>query len=358
MKMLRTAIIGLEHVHVNQFFANLDKHREIEWVGMAEVTPYTEEELKRRLKLNAGCVKNVPLWKDYKELLQQDLDLAVICTNVQRHARIAEETLALGIHTLVEKPMSLNMEEARRMYRAYKKSTAELMINWPIAAFAAFNKAKELADGGAVGDILRVQYRSPSTRGPYRLDEYTPEELSKMWWYKREEGGGSICDYAGYGCVIAAWITGKKAKRVSGFKKNFFLPFSDVEDYAVFTIDFGDCIGLIEGSWSTMNNGEIPTGPIIYGTTGVIVADRFLPEVKVYKDLVPYQPSPKPNEVYVTEPSNYCAIDNIADFLIRKKPLHEMLSPEFNMRAEAILDAGRRSCESGQIEYAEEPLQF
>lgn len=358
MKKLRTAIIGLEHVHVNMFFSNLDKHEEIEWVGMAEVTPYTEEELQKRLELNAGAVKNIPLYSDYKELLRQNLDLAIICTNVQRHAAVAEETLALGIHTLIEKPMAMTMEDARRMYRAYKKSSAELIINWPIAAFASFNKAKELADSGTVGDILRVQYRSPSTRGPYRLDEHTPEELSKMWWYKREEGGGSIFDYAGYGCVLTAWITGKKAKRVSGFKKNFFLPFSDVEDYSVFTIDFGDCIGLIEGSWSTMNNGEIPTGPVIYGTKGVIVADRFSPEVKVYKDLLPYQPSPKPNEVYTTATSSYCAIDNIADFLIRQKTLHEMLTPEFNMRAEAILDAGRRSCESGQIEYAEEPLQY
>lgn len=358
MKKLRTAIIGLEHVHVNQFFLNLDKHEEIEWVGMAEVPPYSEEELQKRLELNACDVKNVPLWKDYKELLKQDLDLAIICTNIQRHARVAEETLGLGIHTLVEKPMALSMNDARRMYRAYKRSSGQLMINWPIAAFPAFNKAKELADSGIIGDILRVQYRSPSTRGPYRLDQNTPEELSKMWWYKHDEGGGSIYDYAGYGCVLTAWITGKKAKRVSAFKKNFFLPFSDVEDYAVFTIDFGDSIGLIEGSWSTMNNGEIPTGPVIYGTEGVIVADRFSPEVKVYKDLIPYQPSPKPNEVYVTEPAVYCAIDNIADFLIRNEPLHEMLTPEFNMRAEAILDAGIRSCESGQIELVEEPLQY
>lgn len=357
MRKLRTAIIGLEHTHVGNFYLQLSGHEEIEWVGMAEVAPCTEEELQKRLELNARQAKDkLPLWKDYKELLAQNLDLAIICTNIQRHAAVAEETLALGIHTLVEKPMALTMEDARRMYRAYKKSSAELMINWPIAAMPAFNKAKELADSGIVGDVLRVQYRSPSTRGPYKPEKNVLEELSKMWWYKHEEGGGSICDYAGYGCVVAAWITGKKAKRVSGFKKNFFLPFADVEDYSVFTIDFGDCIGLVEGSWSTTSNGEIPTGPIVYGSEGIIVADRYSSEVKVYKE--PYSPSPKPDEVYVTEPAVFCVIDNIVDFLLRGKPLHEMLTPEFNMRAESILDAGRRSCESGQTEYAEEPLQF
>jgi glucose-fructose oxidoreductase len=217
---------------------------------------------------------------------------------------------------------------------------------------------KELADTGTVGDVLRVQYRSPSTRGPYKLNEYTPQELSKLWWYQHNRGGGSICDYAGYGCVLTTWITGKVAKRVSGFKKNFFLPFSDVEDYSTFTIDFGDSIGLIEGSWSTMNNGEIPTGPVVYGTEGVIVGDRFNPQVKVYRDLVPYQPSPTPSEVYDTDPID----DNIAINVIRHfmegTPLHEMVTPEFNMKAMSAFDAGSRSCESGMIELAKEPFQF
>ena len=106
-----------------------------------------------------------------------------------------------------------------------------------------------------------------------------------------------MCDYAGYGCVLSTWITGKCAKRVYGLKKNFMLPFSDVEDYSVFTIDFGDSVGVIEGSWSTLNNGEIATGPVVFGTEGVIVADRYAPDVKIYKDLIPYQPSPTPNQV-------------------------------------------------------------
>lgn len=359
MRKLRTAIIGMEHIHIINLSHDFNKYSDqIEWVGIAEVPPYTDEEIAMRKKLNLPNDIDLKIWEDYKKLLSQDIDIAIICTNVARHAAIVEETLSMGIHTVVEKPMALSMEDAKRMYRAYKRSGAALIINWPVAWFPTFRKVKELADSGIVGDVLRVHYRSPSTRGPYKLNEYTPEELSKLWWYKHDEGGGSVCDYAGYGCVLSTWITGKTAKRVYGLKKNFFLPFSDVEDYSTFTIDFGDSVGLIEGSWSTMNNGEIATGPIVYGSEGVIVADRFAPEVKVYKDLIPYQPSPKPNEIYNVEPIEDNIALNVINYIIKGKPLFEMVTPEFNMKAMAAFDAGVRSCESGLPELAEEPFQF
>lgn len=359
MKKLRVAIIGMEHVHINNLSHDFNKYPDkLEWVGIAEIPPYTDEQIKLRTKLNLPTDIDLKFWTDYKELLAQNIDIAIICTNIEKHADIVEEVLALGINTVVEKPMALSMADARRMYRAYKRSTAELIINWPIAWFPAFRKVKELADSGIVGDVLRVQYRSPSTRGPYKLNEYTPEELSKLWWYKHAEGGGSICDYAGYGCVLSTWITNKTAKKVFGLKKNFFLPFSDVEDYSVFTIDFGDSVGLIEGSWSTMNNGEIATGPIVYGSEGVIVADRFAPEVKIYKDLIPYQPSPEPNEVYMTEPTSDNIASNVINHILEGEPLFEIVTPEFNMKAMAAFDAGIRSCESGMPETAEEPFQF
>lgn len=353
MKKLRVAFLGFAHVHVSQMAKDLARFPErAELVGIADYQPCSPEEQTLRLgSIQQRGLFEGKIYEDHKELLAQDIDLAVITTDVKAHADVAEELLAQGIHVLLEKPMAMDMADALRIARAAEASTAEVMINWPIAWFPAFRKAKALADAGAVGKVLRVQYRSPSTRGPFLPGKYTEEEMSKMWWYAAERGGGSICDYAGYGCVLTTWITGKTAKRVSGMKKNFFLPFSDVEDYSVFAIDFGDAIGLIEGSWSTMNNGEIPTGPVVYGTEGVLVADRFNPVVKVYKELRPYQPSPAPEEVYDTaeDPCETMA-ENVLAHLQEGKSLHEMLTLEFNMKVMAAFDAGRRSCESGQIE--------
>ena len=357
MKKLRTAFIGFEHVHINNLSHDFVKYDEIELVGIAPFAKHDEELMNIYKRINFPQDVDFKIWEDYKELLAQNIDIAVITTSVAKHADIVEETLAHGIHTVVEKPMALTMEDAKRMYRAHKNSSAELVINWPIAWFPSFCKAKELSDSGIVGDVLRVHYRSPATQGPYLNSGLTEEEKAKLWWYHSEEGGGSMCDYAGYGCVLTTWITGKTAKRVSGMKKNFLLPYSDVEDYSVFTIDFGDSIGLLEGSWSTLNNGQVATGPVVFGTKGVIVADRFDPEVKVYVTKQQYIPSPEPDEVFIPESNADGIAANVINHLTKGTPLHEMVTAEFNMKVMAAFDAGIRSCNSRMIENAKEPFE-
>lgn len=146
------------------------------------------------------------------------------------------------------------------------------------------------------------------------------------------------------------------AKRVSEFKKNFLIPFSDVEDYATFTIDFGDCIGIVEESWSTLNSGENPTGPVIYVTKGTIVSDRYDENIKIYKELKPYQPDVKPSDVIQVESIEDCISLNVLNFIKHKKPLFEMVTADFNMKAMAAFDAGSRSCETGNIENIKEPF--
>lgn len=354
---IRIAFIGMAHVHLAQLSYQLYEHKEdLELVGVADYYPESKEQFETHIRLNKDRTVPLEIWDDYKELLKQNIDVAVVCTDIKDHVTAAEEILAMGIHVVLEKPMAISMSDAKRMYRAYKKSSAELIVNWPIAWFQSFRKAKELADSGVIGQVLRVHYRSPSTRGPYVLNEHTPEELSKLWWYQSEKGGGSICDYAGYGCALTTWITGKVAKKVYGIRKNFFLPFSDVEDYSSFTIDFGDSVGLIEGSWSTMSNGEIPTGPVIYGTKGVIVADRFTPGVKVYNELKPHQPSPAPTAVYLPEETGESIATNLIGLIRDGHPVYELLNAEFNMKVMSAFDAGIRSCKTGNAEFVEEPF--
>ncbi len=357
MKKLRVAFIGMAHIHLDNLSRDFYEHTDkVEIIGVADVPPYTQEEREIRIRLNMPKTFELPIWEDYRELLSQNIDIAVVCTDIKAHADIVEEILGMDIHVVVDKPMAIDMEDAKRMYRAYHKSKAQLVINWPVAWFPTFRKAKELADEGVVGKVLRVHYRSPANTGAYDIRQHDMSELAKLWWYRSDRGGGSICDYAGYGCVLATWIFGKTARRVSGFKKNFMHPFSDIEDYSTFTLDFGDGIGWLEGSWSTMNNGEIPTGPVIYGTKGVIVADRYSNDVKVYHALTPHLPSVAPEATYTMGDITEDVVQNVIEHFTSGTPLNEMITPEFNMKVQAALDAGIRSCENGCIEDVAEPF--
>ena len=49
-------------------------------------------------------------------------------------------------------------------------------------------------------------------------------------------------------------------------------------------------------------------------------------------------------------------VQNVIEHFTSGTPLNEMITPEFNMKVQAALDAGIRSCESGCIEDVAEPF--
>lgn len=351
MNKLKVAFIGIAHTHAGCLYNEFMTQKErVEWVGYSDIESELGETAGERCERNFAAAKDMPYYENYRDILDLSPDLVIVNTELQDHTRVVGEILERNINVLVEKPMATNMQEAQKMYAAAKKSKAELIINWPIAWFSYFNLIKKLADEGVVGDILRVCYRSPATWGPYDLGKYSESELKKMWWYNRENGGGAIMDYACYGCVLSTWIFGKKAQSVYGIRKNFLHGFSDIEDYSAFLLDFGTGVGFLEGSWSTFNSGEIPTGPIVYGTKGTLVSDRYTNAVKLYK--TPSHSLEPPDEVFCDAPEAGNAGVNVVEHFLDNKPLHELLTLEFNMMAQAALDAGIRSCGSGKAEKA------
>lgn len=65
MRKLRTVIIGMEHIHIVNLSHDFNKYSDsIEWVGIAEVPPYTEEEIEMRKKLNLPNDIDFKIWDD------------------------------------------------------------------------------------------------------------------------------------------------------------------------------------------------------------------------------------------------------------------------------------------------------
>jgi len=347
MKKYRIGFVGLDHTHANilyQYF-NREMAERVEWVGYAHVVNPDSVIEEFNNTYFPELLKNVKKYDDYKNLLDQNLDIAIVCCGIEKHAEICVETLKRNIHTIVEKPMAMNLKDAIKMYKAAKKSKGELVINWPVAWFPTYNKAKELADAGKAGKILRVIYRTPATWGPFAPGTYTKEEMKHHWWYSAKRCGGSIFDYAGYSCVLSTYFINEYLpKKVSGFKKTFIYKDFDIEDYSVFTAEYENAIGQIEGSWSTVSSGEIPTGPVIYGTEGTIVCDRYSNIVKVFRkeNNVALEP-----EVYTLNEIEKDIPLSFIEHLETGAPLHEMVTLDFNMRAMALLDGCIRAANKG-----------
>lgn len=353
MNKIKVAFVGLAHPHVSALFKTFSHFSEdFEMIGFSEYplpSPDPANLEKRRARFaEAG----IPEYADWQDLAAQKPDLAVVnCDNVHRE-EVCCGLLSRGIHVLDEKPMAMTYKAAAHMCAVAKENNVYMLTNWPIAWFPAFRKAKELADAGAVGKVLRVTYRSPATWGPFSYGpegEHPPvEKLASSWWYKKEYGGGSILDYACYGAILASWFFGKTAERVSGITKQFCTDFSDVEDFSAMILDFGDGVGLLEGSWSTFNPGNVPTGPVIYGTEGVIVCDRHTSCVKVFKGRS-HTPPEEPTEVIECGTNQQTELlgAHLARVIRGEEEPDVFLGEKLNLAVVAALDAGRRSAEEG-----------
>ena len=125
------------------------------------------------------------------------------------------------------------------------------------------------------------------------------------------------------------------------------MQFSDVEDYSAMMLDFGDGVGLLEGSWSTYNCGEVPSGPVLHGTEGTIVCDRHSANVKLYMGKS-HQPVP-PTEVFEAGKDRQVELlgPHLARVLHGEETPDEILSPELNLSVVAALDAGAESAHTG-----------
>lgn len=357
MKKYKAAFFGLAHPHAETLYNALKNREDVDCIGYADVSPHDEQpDADREANLTChGCT--MERYENWLDLLDKNPDIAIVAADNKNKVDICLKTLSMGILTIIEKPMAINYEDAKRMVDCAKKHNTTLVTNWPIAWFPAFREAKKLADAGEVGEIRRVVYRSPATWGPYSYlpgGVLPPEEtLKKTWWYQHDLGGGSILDYACYGAMITTWVFGKRAERVCAIKKSFDTKFSDVEDYSAMLLDFGSGVGLLEGSWSSYNPAEIATGPVIYGSDGVIVCDRHSKEIKIYKSRT--HPPKEPDKVISLDSLIVAKSmgDNIIDFMNGDGELDEMLSMELNLDAMAALDAGRRAAENGNVAETE-----
>jgi len=363
-KTYRLGVIGFAHMHINELMRQFGALPNAEWVACADTVPAVPEKVVARFtrdwnKQHAHDEIGIPrLYDDYREMLDKEhFDIVLFCPENARHGEVGKAIAAKGAHLVTEKPMAARLDDARAMARAAEEAGVRLMVNWPSTWQPAARKMKELLGEGAIGRLLEVKCRQGSL-GPLasgsthpgidgRAVEITDSEKGATWWHQSATGGGALLDYCCYGACLARWYVGEPALEGFGFKANLASRYGDAEDNAVITVRFPSAMALLEASWSTVDHGQ-PTGPMLYGETGTMTMDRGSVRLIQGKGSEPQMIAGDPL------PAGRA---NLAQEFIHHletgEPLHETLDPRFNLEAQAILEAGIRSSESGRREPVE-----
>lgn len=136
---------------------------------------------------------------DYRELLQDPLVQAVyIGTPHPFHAKWAIAAAQAGKHILCEKPLAMNLPEAKRMVLAAKRHQVFLMEAFQYRCHPQTRKVLELIRKGTIGKVHRIQTVFCIAAA------YKPQGRL----FSRKLGGGSILDVGCYTVSFARLLAG------------------------------------------------------------------------------------------------------------------------------------------------------
>ena len=117
-------------------------------------------------------------------------------------------------------------------------------------------------------------------------------------------------------------------------------------------VRFPRALAVIESSWTTSHPG-VPTGPVVYGSTGTIVVDAG--RTRLFRDLGDAGLALSAGEDALPVGRATIAEEFVRTIETGQAP-HPTLDVPVNLAATAMLDAARRSAVSGHVERVDDML--
>jgi predicted dehydrogenase len=151
--------------------------------------------LAKKYKILASTTDNSLILSD------NDVDLVMITTRHNSHARLVVDALNAGKNVFVEKPLALSQEELDMIIDAYKSSgkTVTVGFNRRFAALAIQMK-KVLASADSPMNIVATMNAG-----------FIPD---KIWVHDSEVGGGRIIGEACHFIDLISYLAGSKVKSI------------------------------------------------------------------------------------------------------------------------------------------------
>lgn len=239
--MLKVAIIGagaISSAHIEGYLQFKDRCR---IVALCDLYPEKAEAKREQFGLDAAVVK------DYRDLLEDGIDLVSVCMPPFVHAPVTIDFLNSGSHVIVEKPMAASLEECDAMIEASRRSGKVLSVIAQNRFRNPIMKLKSVLDSGLAGPILHAQVDSFWWRGHCYYD---------LWWRGtwEKEGGGPTLNHAVHHMDALLWMLGRPSE-IQAYMSNVAHDNAEVEDLSIALLRYPNgSLGQITSS--VVHHGE------------------------------------------------------------------------------------------------------
>jgi len=341
---LRIGVAGLTHDHVHWLLGREDRG-DVEIVGIAE----PDRDLATRHLQRHGLPETL-LYPDLESMLEATAPDAVTAFgSTRQHLDVVRACAPRGIHVMVEKPLAVSLDDAVEMARLARRHGILLLTNYETTWYGSNRRVRELVEDGTLGEIRKMVIHDGHP-GPVAIG--VSREFLRWLIDPIENGGGALTDFGCYGADLMAWLMkGARPRSVTAVTQQFQPEhYPKVDDEATVVVAWPHAQGIIQASWN-WPQGRKDTH--VYGQKGYAKAlDRSHLRVRLgegEEQAIEVAAPPTPRD----DPFAYlaAAVRSGAD----PEP-GGLSSLELNLVVMEILDAARRSAESGRrVELPADP---
>jgi predicted dehydrogenase len=260
----RIAIAGVSHSHVKIFHRSSFLHR-MSLVGVFEPDVRQREGYGRLHGLDSTI-----LFADLGQMLDTVRPEAVCAFgSIRDHLMVVEAAAPRGIHVMVEKPLAISVEHARKMAALADRHGVHLLTNYETTWYASTHRTMEIADDGAALGAIRKIVVHDGHPGPIEIG--CKPEFVEWLIDPVHSGGGALPDFGCYGANLATrLLDGERPQRVAAtthcFKPDLY-PL--VEDDATILVSYASAEVIIQASWNwPVNRKDME----VYGSDGQLFA--------------------------------------------------------------------------------------
>lgn len=257
---LKYAVIGCGRISPNHIAAAKENNLDI--VALCDIDDKNMEDKILKFELPDTTKR----YTDYKEMLEkEDLDLIAICTESGKHGRIALDCIEAGCNLIIEKPITLSLEEADKIIQRAKEKNVKVSACHQNRFNKSVQKIREAKEKNRFGKLFHGTAHIRWNRG----HEYYERASWRGTW---EQDGGALMNQCIHNIDLLRWMMGDEITEVVGMTDNMNHDFIEAEDLGIAIIKFANgSYGIIEGT-TNIYPTNLEETLYIFGEKGTVKA--------------------------------------------------------------------------------------
>jgi predicted dehydrogenase len=260
---LRVAIAGLVHGHVEGFFSNSAHRPEINIVGISDPDRSLFDRYAAKFGLDSAMYH-----ADLEEMLRTTSPQAVLVySSTFDHLKIVERCAKHHIAVMMEKPLSVSLQDAQAIERAARAGKIQVLVNYETSWYPSNHAMFDLVHADAIGDLRKVVVHD-GHQGPKEIG-VRPEFL--MWLTDPKlNGGGALFDFGCYGADLMTWLmNGQRPLSVTAVTQHIKPEvYPHVDDEATIILTYPKALAILQASWNWPFDRKDME---VYGRTGYVM---------------------------------------------------------------------------------------